>query len=423
MGYFSALSARNAHQASLMKIAILFDNFGPYHLARLEAASRVCTLLAVQINQRSRDYAWAPSQGHYGFKSITLNQADGCLRWSSLFHNRRLIRALANFAPNCVFIPGWSRSYSLAALLWCQTNSVPTVMMSESTEQDSARAACKEWLKTRILRLCCAALVGGSAHAQYLGKLGMSHERIFDGYDIVDNEYFHRSTKAVRLRGKELRAQFGLANQYFLASARFIEKKNLRTLVEAYARYRDETGPSSHGTSQSKTGQPWSMVVLGDGPQKRAIEKLISKLRLESCVRLPGFSQYQELPVYYGLASAFVHASMSEPWGLVINEAMASGLPVLVSNRCGCVPELVCEEGNGFSFDPGNVHQLSRLMGRLASAGPELVKLSIASQERVSDWGPRRFARGFQAAAEKAIEQKWQRPAALPSTMLPQLSR
>jgi 1,2-diacylglycerol 3-alpha-glucosyltransferase len=397
-----------------MKVAIFFDNFGPYHSARLEAASHVCTLLAVQINQRSRDYAWTSPcspRGPLGrpeFVSVTLNQADRCRLWNFLSQNWRLVRTLADFAPDCVFIPGWSRISSLAALGWCRANSVPAVMMSESTEHDSPRSRYKEWLKSKMLSSCSAALVGGSAHAKYLAKLGVGPEKIFDGYDVVDNDYFQRASQAVRARNEELRAGFGLPDQYFLASARFIQKKNLLTLLEAYARYRENFGVSDYSpkTSDSMSGQPpWSLVILGDGPQRHAIENLISKLHLESWVRLPGFRQYHELPLYYGLAGAFVHASTSEPWGLVVNEAMASGLPVLVSNRCGCAPDLVRDGRNGFTFDPKNVQQLSELMEQLATAGSNLAKMSEASWKQIFDWGPTRFGRGFQTAAEKAIEQ------------------
>ncbi len=77
---------------------------------------------------------------------------------------------------------------------------------------------------------------------------------------------------------------------------------------------------------------------------------------MSTCI-LPGFKPYDELPVYYALANAFVHASTSEQWGLVVNEAIATGLPVIVSNRCGCAPELV--NGNGFTFDPTNEDELT----------------------------------------------------------------
>src|SRR5206468_501416 len=100
-----------------------------------------------------------------------------------------------------------------------------------------------------------------------------------------------------------------------------------------YARYRMAAGPGA-----------WSLVVLGDGVLRGDLEQLRTELNLGDHVLFPGFKQYDELPAYYGLATAFIHASMVEPWGLVVNEAMAAGLPVLVSARCGCAWDLV-EEG------------------------------------------------------------------------------
>src|SRR5262249_59830905 len=96
----------------------------------------------------------------------------------------------------------------------------------------------------------------------------------------------------------------------------------------------------------------WKLVLLGEGEQRAKLEGLRDALGLRNDVSMPGFKQYDELPAYYGLASAFVHTSTTEQWGLVVNEAMAAGLPVLVSERCGCGPDLVREGVNGFTFDP-----------------------------------------------------------------------
>src|SRR5207247_9937771 len=91
----------------------------------------------------------------------------------------------------------------------------------------------------------------------------------------------------------------------------------------------------------------------------------LSTLNLNEHVHLPGFKPYDELPAYYALANAFVHASTTEQWGLVVNEAIASGLPVIVSNRCGCAPELV--NGNGFNFDATNENELTARLLEMAS--------------------------------------------------------
>src|SRR6266480_563793 len=147
---------------------------------------------------------------------------------------------------------------------------------------------------------------------------------------------------------------------------------------------------------------PWDLVVLGDGPLKTDFCRLISDLRLNEHVHLPGFEPYGELPVYYALANAFVHASTTEQWGLVVNEAIASSLPVIVSERCGCVPELV--QGNGFTFDPTNEHELTARLLEMASLSDEDRKqLGDNSYRIAANFAPERFGEGLERAASVAI--------------------
>jgi glycosyltransferase involved in cell wall biosynthesis len=143
-------------------------------------------------------------------------------------------------------------------------------------------------------------------------------------------------------------------------------------------------------------------VLLGDGPLKSDLCRLISDLGLQAHVHLPGFRPYDELPVYYALANAFVHASTSEQWGLVVNEAIASGLPVIVSERCGCGPELV--QGNGFTFDPTNEHELTtRLLEIVSLSDDERKHLGDNSYRIASNFAPERFGEGLERAATVAM--------------------
>jgi len=113
--------------------------------------------------------------------------------------------------------------------------------------------------------------------------------------------------------------------------------------------------------------------------------------------------QYPDLPEFYRVASACILASVSETWGLVVNEAMASGLPVLVSHRCGCVPDLVQEGVNGFTFDPLDMEELTRLMLKVSAPGFPLPAFGAASREIISRWSARLFAENIWRAAETAI--------------------
>jgi glycosyltransferase involved in cell wall biosynthesis len=144
------------------------------------------------------------------------------------------------------------------------------------------------------------------------------------------------------------------------------------------------------------------LVLLGDGPLRKTLNSQLSTLNLHGHVHLPGFKQYEELPVYYALAKAFVHASTTEQWGLVVNEAIASGLPVIVSERCGCVPELVGV--NGFTFDPLNEDELTaRLLDMSSLSDHDLERLREASRLIATRFGSDRFGNGLEDAARMAI--------------------
>jgi glycosyltransferase involved in cell wall biosynthesis len=318
--------------------------------------------------------------------------------------------ALEQTSPDVVAVNGWNNFGSLVATDCCVRRGIPMVVMSESAQQDEPRTWWKEMIKRRVVALYSAALVGGQRHVEYLVELGMPVERIFTGYDVVDNNYFCQRALQIRnshLRqdyggqaASEIRNMYGLPETYFLASARFIEKKNLATLVRAYAEYRRIGNRDNR--QQTIDNRPWDLVLLGDGPLREALNSQHSTLNLREHVHLPGFKQYDELPIYYALANAFVHASTTEQWGLVVNEAVASGLPVILSNRCGCVPELV--QVIGFTFEPTDEHELASRLFQMASfPDDERRRLGDASYTVAANVAPERFGEGLEQAAQLAL--------------------
>jgi glycosyltransferase involved in cell wall biosynthesis len=284
-------------------------------------------------------------------------------------------------------------------------------------------------------------LAGGTPQADYLVKLGLPRERIFTGYDVVDNGFFSEEVKKIvenqalgkgcgRLpkvapvgrhsppeegavnQGSRVEGEEGIANwPYFFACARFGKKKNLPGLIRAYARYRHkvERRASSVEGSDSSTSalslQPsvFDLVIAGEGEERSLIEQTIRDCGVADHVRLVGGKGYGELPAFYAHASAFIHASTTEQWGLVVNEAMAAGLPVLVSNRCGCAADLVREGENGWTFDPTNEDEMAELMLRISSDEDARKKMGARSREIIVEWGPERFASGVKAAVEAAL--------------------
>jgi 1,2-diacylglycerol 3-alpha-glucosyltransferase len=404
-------------------VAVIFHHIGPYHHARLNAAADRLSVTGVEWSAKGYD-AWgvAATPARYRKVSLFPEATDHYPDKAEL--RRSFSSALEQTKPDVVAVNGWNNFGSVIAANCCLRRGIPMVVMSESSRQDESRTSWKEAIKRRIAGLYSAALVGGQRHVEYLAELGMPRERIFPGYDVVDNHYFRQKAKEVRSQGssasanqpshkatagreatadREVRQKYALPENYFLASARFVEKKNLAMLIQAYAEYRRSSAfAKATADKEIAANVPWDLVVLGDGPLRESLNSQLSTLNLNEHVHLPGFKPYDELPVYYALANAFVHASTTEQWGLVVNEAIASGLPVIVSNRCGCVSELV--NGNGFTFDPTNEDELAtRLLEMASLSDQERKQLGDNSYRIAANFAPERFGEGLERAASVAL--------------------
>ncbi|MGD0013044.1 MAG: glycosyltransferase [Bryobacteraceae bacterium] len=365
-----------------------------YHHARMTAFAKAwagpCAILELTDTDELRSLESQPRDAPYARRTLFPGLPSGQARGRRMGPAVR--RVLDELRPNVVCINGWSIGGALETLQWCARRRVPAVVMSDSTALDKPRRAVEESVKRRILRLCSAALVAGTRHAEYLESLGFPRERIFLGYDAVDNDHFARGAGQARQATDQWRARLGMPPRYFLAVSRFGEKKNLPRLIEAYALYRRQAGTDAA-----------ALVILGDGPLRPQLEAAVAHLDLDGSVSMPGLASYNELPAWYALAECFIHASTVEQWGLVVNEAMASGLPVLVSERCGCASDLVQPGVNGFTFDPFQPERLAELMVSMAASSTDRAAMGRAGAEIVAAWGPGRFAEGLAAAARLAL--------------------
>lgn len=429
-----------------MTVLLSFLTYGPYHLARLAAArahggTAGFRVEGLAMSRLDSDYSWEMEKSErvrYAVEDLTVDAvpADTWIR--------HLEPILDEIRPDVCAIAGYSHPAMLTLIALCGKRSIPWILMSDSREVDLPRTRWREWSKSRIVRLASAGFAAGRVHIDYLEKLGLAKNACSVGYDVVDNTYF--SSEAVKWRAAPAAGETSVANPhrpYFLASNRFIPKKNLFRLLDAYARF--AVPPDGSPLPDSEGRDPWPLVLLGDGELKPDLLAHAVALGLpvherapweppatheepladhRPAVYFPGFRQIGELPRFYALAGAFVHASTTEQWGLVVNEAMASGLPVLVSKSCGCTLELVREGVNGFTFDPCDVDQLARGMSRIASMNDsERAEFAAAGQRLISDWGLERFAAGLADAAARAIRTGPRKPGVVERALLYSLSR
>jgi len=370
-------------------IAVLFTSYGPYHLARLGGfykwySSLFGNIVGLELARQEVEYAWETKVEGFPFKIVSVIE-DQQLEQAK-FHQLivKLHAVLSQLNPDILVIAGYARPAMLAALLWSLCRRKPAILVSETKQDDAPRFWWSESIKRWILKHYKAALVGGQPQKRYLIELGMPKEAIFLGYNVVGNESYHPN------KIRSLPAP--LPKPYFLTINRFVPKKNLLFLISSYAAYRQTAGT-----------QAWDLVLCGDGQLRPQIEQHIAQLGLQDTVHLPGFLQQDELLPYFAHASCFIHASIQEQWGLVVNEAMAAGLPVLVSNCCGCFEDLVIEGVNGFGFDPENSQQLTNLMLKVSSSNIDFTTMGQAALAHIQKFSPDYFAEGLMQAVEYAL--------------------
>ena len=369
----------------MARVAVIFINYGPYHVARAKALAQVEDIQPtfVQLGSRERNAPGAADTDAISGSLVTLTEGyyEQC---PQRILDQELVAALESCKPDVVAFAGYGLKPMRTAARWAKANGKGTVLMSATTEVDHARVWWREmWKRWWIGRHCDAGFVGGTASRKYLARLGMRDDRIWEGYDVVDNEYFARRADEVRLKAEHFRDEASLPQRYFLYVGRLSAEKNLVRLLRGYRQYRD-------GESY-----PWGLVLVGEGAHGGTLTALAKDLSLEDVV-WAGLKQLSELPPYYASAGGFVLPSTSEPWGLVVNEAMACGLPVLVSRLCGSAADLVEEGKNGYTFDPYDASEIAERMSTLTSLGEaERAAMGQRSLQIVAAYTPETFAKNL----------------------------
>jgi len=382
-------------------LAIVYNFFGPYQLARLAATTQLAKkngwrVVGIEYASRWLFHPWErkPLPPELELHTLFPHKAIHEVGRVDLF--RGMWSRLHDLQPIALALSHVKCPAMIAAMAWGRLKKRIIVNLADSKHDDSPRYYAKEWLKRQVYgRVFDAALVSGTLSKDYIHHLGIPLQKIFRGCDVVDNRYFSRQAEWARENADRLREQYRLPKNYFLAVSGFIEKKNISRLLQAYAQYADKLRENA-----------WALVICGSGLLESRLKEEARQLSLQQ-VHFTGYQQIDTLPFYYGLSRVFIiPSSHSEQWGLVVNEAMASGLPVLVSKACGCAPDLVQDGVNGFTFDPRDVEGLVRLMLKISSGAVDLGAMGEASRKVIAGWSLETYAQNLFKAVEAGLTRK-----------------
>lgn len=365
-----------------MRAMILYEHCSPHQVTAVETArqhfaQQQCQLFPVEFYYGLKDYSWTLKDKHRPDQWACFFPTVKSASNFELF--RRVFSEVKEKQIDVLVVNGWYGRFVwwLAAIhrwLPCKL-----VVVSDSIGQASPQPSWKVWPKRWLISRMHGGFVAGTRSRGYLHSLGMPMDRIALGADVVDNSLY----SSIPLRSLPLERKVIIGTV-----ARFIPEKNLAVAIPAFAQW---------SKSHPEYDVEWHLA--GSGP----LEADLQQLAQESGSRIvfPGFVSYHDIPAFYSTIDLYWQPSISDTWGLVINEAMAAGLPVLVSQRCGCAVDLV-QSGNGWIHD---VHepQLVEALETAWQARSLWPTMGQAGRELVSDWGCERFADGLYHVCRQSL--------------------
>ena len=370
--------------SSGLRVVTIWSTYGDYHIARLAALAKygfqVVPFARCEYDKKYPFFQAKPAS----LVVINRGSADRIRQVMSLWRTWRLLRI---HQPDIVVTSGYERFESLAACLYARTSRrgrrrrPVVVLLVNNRAEDHPRRKPVERVKAAYLNVFDGFLASGSDTRDYLARLGVPSSKIEFGLNCVDNDEIAMLVAKHRVVIEAADRKVG----YFLCIARLVAAKNIRGVLNAYHSYRRKLSDSA---------VPTPLVICGEGPERGAIEGLIQQLGLGELVTLLGEIEGLEAVAQQlaGCIALVLASTSNETWGLVVNEAMAAGCPVLVSRQCGCARDLVEHGANGFVFDGQDSDELAGHLLWIHTNHEMLAAMGSRSKEIVRQFAPERFA-------------------------------
>jgi glycosyltransferase involved in cell wall biosynthesis len=293
--------------------------------------------------------------------------------------------------PDVVVVSGWSTFAAQAAIAWCRVRGVPYVLVVESHDEGPRpgwRRLVKGTVVPRVVAGASGALVTGTLARRSMIARGAPPDRLRVFANTIDVEEFGLRADELAPSRPKLREALGAAadDVIVLSVARLVPEKGLDTLVHAVAEADD---PSL------------LLVLVGAGPERERLEDLARVRGVRSV--FAGDLEWARIVETYVAADVFALLSHREPWGVVVNEAAASGLPLVLSDHVGAAHDLLVDGENGVLVPADDVDAAADALRRLGADAELRRAFGARSRELAHDWGYGPSVEGFAAAVREAV--------------------
>jgi len=364
--YFSPLFTQMAKDDSFNLTVLYCDDYGTrnhnVHPEVGEIAGWDIPMLEGYSYKFLKNNSWKPSifSGFFGLMNL------------------EIFRALKNERGSFLIIHGWAFATNFLAVAAGKLSGLKLCLRAENPlNQELLKPKLILFLRKIFFRYFWFRLFDyffyiGSQNKKLYEYYGVKNEKLVFTPYAVDNNRFSAEYEKNKNKKTEIRKQLGLPvdKKIILFSGKYVSKKQPMDLLQAYRLLNND-----------KT----ALVFLGDGELRNEMEQYIGEHNLKY-VYLTGFKNQSEVGKYFSAADIFVLPSgAGETWGLVVNEAMNFGLPVIVSNLVGCCSDLVAEDINGYSFKCGDILELKNKINRLVN-NEKIYELGINSNKLIKNY-------------------------------------
>lgn len=299
-------------------------------------------------------------------------------------------KLIQSFQPDAVIMTGWQCLGLVQLLFTCKRLRIPVLIRAESNGLNPV-AGIKNRLHRILVSQFHACLAIGKANRKFYQDHGISPDKIFDCPYFVDNQYFSDQARQHAINRQASRAEWNIPEQAFCYCyvGKLIAKKRIMDVLSAL---------------KKTTTQPLHLLVVGTGEMMDQARDYVKAHSLN--VTFAGFLNQSEIARAYSASDCLILASdYDETWGLVVNEAMACGKPAIVSDRCGCYPDLILDGQTGFVFSFSNIDALAEKMKAFAGMGAgAATKIGLQARNNVySNYSIEKASQGLKRALKNLV--------------------
>lgn len=305
--------------------------------------------------------------------------------------NPTIISRLIEYRPDAILVYGWKFNAHLKVIRYFK-NKIPVWFRGDSillNEKNNFKSLLKNMVLKWVYTHIDIAFYTGTNNKIYFEKNGLKSGQLIPAFHAVDNERFENKSGRYSGCAEAFRDELKIsdADLVFLFAGKLIPVKNIATLIKAFSKINKKQV---------------RLVIVGNGPEEKSLKESYAGIRN---LHFLDFQNQKVMPAIYHLCDIFVLPSIGETWGLSVNEAMAAGKAILISDKCGCAIDLVKNGENGYIFKAADKEDLLEKMLLLTEAGDDLKQLQANSIKKIQNFTFQKFVEAIENLFDKTDDQ------------------